>query len=368
MTRSPAPEPTRASESSALLEPSETETLPELVPSEPEAPPRSLPLSYGLWALGLIGFCGLHRLYNRQPRSGFLWLLTFGLCYLGQLADLALIPRMVRGVQSPDRHRSLPMGRHPRSLPTGRPAALPPLDLLRERRQQLGQQPFSALLETRPALIRRGIVIGGLILGVSAGACALLVVVHQTLRGQEQRMARYEQEANELRERVSRDGAAVGAMRAANQQLVERLSNVRSSSALLADLQLRVPEGVQLTKVEMLGPAEMRLEGIARDPVAFGRVNALELMLRRSPLFQAKGITIEKAERKGPEDFEIRPATGAAGNARAIKVLLPSAVSFQMKATLSPLAPNKLIGVMESLKADGMVRRLELLQREGLLK
>ncbi|MEB3201545.1 MAG: TM2 domain-containing protein [Synechococcus sp.] len=56
---------------------------------------RNLALSYGLWALGLVGVCGVHRLYNRKPFSGTLWLLTFGLCFVGQLVDLLLMPELV---------------------------------------------------------------------------------------------------------------------------------------------------------------------------------------------------------------------------------------------------------------------------------
>lgn len=56
---------------------------------------RSLALSYGLWCLSLVGVCGVHRLYNRKPLSGIIWLLTFGLFGIGQLIDLFLIPGMV---------------------------------------------------------------------------------------------------------------------------------------------------------------------------------------------------------------------------------------------------------------------------------
>lgn len=56
---------------------------------------RSVALSYGLWCLSLVGVCGVHRLYNRKPVSGILWLCTFGLFGIGQLIDLFLIPGMV---------------------------------------------------------------------------------------------------------------------------------------------------------------------------------------------------------------------------------------------------------------------------------
>ena len=78
--------------------------------------PRSLALSYGLWCLSLVGFCGIHRIYNRKPLTGFLWLFTLGLCGIGQLIDLLLIPGMVAGV-----NREL-------SLPEGTGAILQPVD------------------------------------------------------------------------------------------------------------------------------------------------------------------------------------------------------------------------------------------------
>jgi hypothetical protein len=56
---------------------------------------RNLALAYGLWALGLVGVCGLQRFYNRKPLSGTLWLFTFGFCFVGQLVDLWLMPELV---------------------------------------------------------------------------------------------------------------------------------------------------------------------------------------------------------------------------------------------------------------------------------
>lgn len=99
---------------------------------------RSLALSYGLWCLSLVGICGIHRVYNRKPLTGFLWLFTFGLCGIGQLVDLFLIPGMVEGV-----NRQI--------LPQGTVAAATPIDrqLLRLARQA-GEKGFTindALIE-----------------------------------------------------------------------------------------------------------------------------------------------------------------------------------------------------------------------------
>jgi hypothetical protein len=70
---------------------------------------RSLGLSYLLWALGLVGVCGLQRFYNRKPFSGTLYLFTFGLCYLGQLVDLWLMPEMVEQANARSLLRGAPL-------------------------------------------------------------------------------------------------------------------------------------------------------------------------------------------------------------------------------------------------------------------
>lgn len=424
--------------------PEETTEPPESPPPGPEPGPvdggRSVRVSYGLWCLWLVGFGGIHRIYNRKLLTGLLWLFTFGLCGIGQLVDLFLIPAMVGDSDGQARPKlpkardkdpeeeSEESGEEDKKEPTKKAEAQaseqqaeiskkrtqvsneeaqpssgesedrearsttsvpespateppdtersPPLDLLRERRHQLNLKPLSGLFVLRPVLIRRGLLIGGLILGGSVVICVLLVVIQQLLRAREAQLIGFEEQATRLRETIAIQQAGVKGLQTANEQFVKRLSDVRSSSALLADLQLRVPEGVQLTKVQVISPTdeqkmsptEMRLEGQARDPVGFGRVNAMELVLRRSPLFLATGVTIEKAERVPEKLFDVTVLPSGKPAGQPIKVQLPSAVNFQMKATLSPLAADKVVAVMENLQAKGMARRLELLQREGLLK
>ena len=132
----------------------------------------------------------------------------------------------------------------------------------------------------------------------------------------------------------------------ANADLVKGLIAVRSGSALMRDLQLRVPAGVQLTAATEEG-AGYRLKGVSRDPQAFARINAFQLQLKRSPLLDPNGVTLVKASR------------GVAGS---------GPVSFELLVTfrppISPLAEKQ---ILTQLGAEGLVRRLDLLQREGLL-
>ena len=76
-------------------------------------------LTYLLWAMGLFGLNGVHRLYCRKPFSGGLWLLSLGLLGIGQMVDLFLIPAMVE-----EANRALPA--QPSAAPDGAP--LPSLE------------------------------------------------------------------------------------------------------------------------------------------------------------------------------------------------------------------------------------------------
>lgn len=56
---------------------------------------KSSSTAYVLWLLGLLGFCGIHRFYADKPLSGVLWLVTGGLCFVGQFIDLFLVAAMI---------------------------------------------------------------------------------------------------------------------------------------------------------------------------------------------------------------------------------------------------------------------------------
>jgi TM2 domain-containing membrane protein YozV len=72
-------------------------------------------IAYLLWFF--LGVFGVHRFYLGKTGSGLLWLLTGGLCGIGQVVDLFLIPSMVDEANRQAGHGgSAPVGprrRHP---------------------------------------------------------------------------------------------------------------------------------------------------------------------------------------------------------------------------------------------------------------
>lgn len=62
----------------------------------PHRKPCSVGMAYLLWVPSIVGVAGIHRFYTGHRITGLLWLFTFGLCGVGSLVDLLLIPQQVR--------------------------------------------------------------------------------------------------------------------------------------------------------------------------------------------------------------------------------------------------------------------------------
>jgi type IV pilus assembly protein PilN len=230
----------------------------------------------------------------------------------------------------------------------------PVLDLLREHRQDLGIDSMSSLASLRDRLLRRGALIGAVLLGGAVLLSGALYLRHRYVVAELAKLAPIETEFKALSEANASRDAAVRRQLATNRLLADALTTVRTSSALLTDLQLRTPEGVQLSSAEVRGPS-LVLKGQSADPMAFGRINALQLELKRSPLLDPKGVSLVKSERVAQQD-DRRKLAG-----------LPAPVSFEINGPFVPLEARRQLEIMRQLGSDGMARRLQLLQKEGLI-
>lgn len=230
------------------------------------------------------------------------------------------------------------------------------LDLLRERRQELGQESMAtALLDRRPLLIK-GALIGAAIFGVSLVFTAGVFLRQQLVKAQTGQLTRFEAEASQLQADMAASQARLNQLTATNRSLTGALTTLRTSSALLADLQLRTPEGIRITSAEAIG-ASLVLKGQAVDPLAFARINAMQLEWRRSPLMDASEVNLVKLER----------VEGKAGSDKPGGSATPSMVEFEMTGPFASLPPSRQLAVMKQLGSEGMARRLQLLQAEGLI-
>ena len=233
----------------------------------------------------------------------------------------------------------------------------PVLDLLRQRRESLGVDSLAEALADRPSLLRKGALIGAATVGTVLGALALVFVSHQVVKARMGELVKYEGEANALRADLQARQARVQALLATNRGLADALTSVRTTSALLSELQLRTPEGVQLLSAAA-GESALVIRGRADDPLAFARINAMQLDLQRSPFLIGDQVTIDKLERQNeattPEDPRRRRG-------------LPPPVVFTITAPFARLQPQEQLNLMKRLGAEGMARRLQLVESEGLM-
>lgn len=224
--------------------------------------------------------------------------------------------------------------------------ATSPFDLLREKRQDLNlPDPVEAALQGRQRLAQ-GVAVGAALIGLSLAAVVLLWLRALMVSAAVDRLGTVEAEVQLFDTQLTAARGKLKGVEKANADLVKGLLAVRSGSALMRDLQLRVPEGVQLTAATEEG-AGYRLKGLSGNPQAFARINALQLQLKRSPLVDPNAVTLVKASR------------GAAGSGPVSFELL-----LNVRPPIRPLAEKQ---ILTQLGAEGLVRRLDLLQREGLL-
>ena len=218
----------------------------------------------------------------------------------------------------------------------------PKADLLQQRRLELGLP-----LEPVPVSPLFSLVLKGGIAGVVLVMLALL-----TLVGLQHRQQLLQDEIDALNPVEKRVGDAKAQLRSMNsrratleqqtQSIAEQLVAVRSGSALLEQLRRVTPQGVRLVSVDA-NPSKLLIKGESQGMDAFERINALDLNLEALPDMLPDSTTVVKA---------VADKQGR--------------IAFTLEAKLDPVmkpTPEHLRG----LGAEGLARRLELLQDQGVL-
>jgi type IV pilus assembly protein PilN len=228
------------------------------------------------------------------------------------------------------------------------------LDLLRERRRELGQPSISGLLRERPALIRRGLLLGGAIVGLVLGGIGLMALVSLQVRERITRLEPIEGQANDLKAQITSGRQELDRLKATNTDVAKRITNTATSSGLLTTLQLLAPAGVQLESVDVQATGVV-LKGKAEDPNAFSRINALQLSLASSPLLVPESLQVKRVDRPDSEGQNANKSQPA------------PFVTFEISGGIAQLPPQRQLLLLQRLGADGMARRLQRVQAEGLL-
>ena len=132
-----------------------------------------------------------------------------------------------------------------------------------------------------------------------------------------------------------------------NINIAQGIIGTKSGSALLLELKDKLPTTIQLTTLKA-NNKELKLEGKATQPFALNSINSLELQLSNSFLFEDKSVFLSKASESSDNKNKFLNFTISS------KFLNPNAQS--------------LLANYERLGSYGLLKRVNLLKQEGLIK
>ena len=225
------------------------------------------------------------------------------------------------------------------------------IDLLRQRRERYGSQ-RPAVIPVRTLLLR-GALFGSVLPLLLLLGCAWLWFSESHLRQRALELQPLADEHDLLEVKIQKEKEVLKRAVETNQAMALAMANVRSSSALLAELRGLVPQKIRLDQARISGNA-LELNGEALMPNGLRTLNAFMLSLAQSALFEEDGVTLQQASLKG------FAGTGTVDQGR---------LSFDLTARFASDAPQAIRPQLAALGAIGLNRRLQRLhQEEGLFE
>ena len=219
------------------------------------------------------------------------------------------------------------------------------LDLLRQRRDRFGLE-RPRVVPVRDLLWRGG-VIGAVVPLLLLLVVLFLVVQERQLTQRQRRLEPIAAEHDRVDQALIEASTKLEQSRATNGAIAKAMADVRSSSAVLAEVRRLVPETIALDRLVVRGSA-LEISGSAEQPNGLRLVNALLLRLSASGFFTPQRVELSKAD-----------VSGRAEQAK-LRFSLSAGFAGDAALTMRPYLPG--------LGAEGMARRMEVLVQEGLVK
>ena len=221
-----------------------------------------------------------------------------------------------------------------------------PVDLLRERRIELGLPAQSVPFVPARLLLRRGALLGGAALLISLVLTAVLNWRGQQQQQQLESLAPLEQRLTAAEAQMRRLRTKSAAVNKETIRIAQQLVAFPGGSPLLEQLRRVTPVGVQLQELSV-GEAQIQLSGrvqLGDNPGPLERFNAFALSLSQLPITREQGVKVMKITREDGDD---------------------PAVTFSMEWALNPKVRLSLVQLQE-LGAIGLAERYRLIEQRGV--
>jgi type IV pilus assembly protein PilN len=167
-----------------------------------------------------------------------------------------------------------------------------PVDLLQERRIELGLPAQPAPFVAARLLLRRGALLGGAVLLMSGAITAALNWRGQQQQQQLEALAPTAQRLITAEAQLRRLSRKTAALNKETIRTAQQLVAFPGGSPLLEQLRRVTPVGVQLQELSV-GEAQIQLSGrvqIGETPGPLERINALALSLSQLPITREQGV------------------------------------------------------------------------------
>ena len=221
-----------------------------------------------------------------------------------------------------------------------------PVDLLRERRIELGLPAQSVPFVPARLLLRRGALLGGAALLLSLVLTAVLNWRGQQQQQQLESLAPLAQRLTAAEAQMRRLRTKTSAVKKDTTRIAQQLVAFPGGSPLLEQLRRVTPIGVQLQELSV-GEAQIQLSGrvqIGDTPGPLERINAFALSLSQLSITREQGVKVMKITREDGDD---------------------PAVTFSMEWALNPKVRLSLVQLQE-LGAIGLAERYRLIEQRGV--
>ena len=219
----------------------------------------------------------------------------------------------------------------------------PKPDLLQQRRLELGLPLEPAPAPPLLSLVQQGGIAGVVLLTLSLLALVGLQHRQQLVQAEVDALNPVEKPVGDAKARLRAMRSRRSSLEQQTQSIAEQLVAVRSGSALLEQLRQVTPQGVRLVSVNA-NPSKLLIKGESQGKDAFERINALDLNLGALSGMLSDGTSVLKAQ----ADNE-------------------GWIGFTLEAKLDP-AMKPTPAHLRGLGAEGLSRRLEVLQVRGILQ
>ena len=248
----------------------------------------------------------------------------------------------------------------------------PKPDLLQQHRLELGLPADPAPVSPLPSLLLKG-GIGAVVL-VMLSLLTVLGLQHrrQVLQAKVDALKPVEKSVGDAKARLADNLSRKSTLEAQTQSIAEQLLAVRSGSALLEQFRQVTPQGLRLLSVEVEAKSsKLVFKGESRGKDPYERINALALNLEALLTMLRNGTSVVQADSLDQKKFydfkSVRLETYCKEARKADMDYKQERICFILDAKFDPnmrYTPAYLRG----LGAEGLARRLEVLQVSGILK